>query len=72
MDACYKSVTTKKWERVELSDWRGKTGLSSKVDLIEFDKDHFLINREKMPDGKTKLMLKEKTGGRIIQKEVTE
>jgi predicted dehydrogenase len=72
MDACYKSAKTKKWEQVELIDWRGKEGISSHVDLIEFDEKHFLIKKEKMPDGNTKIMLKEKSTGNIIQKLIQE
>jgi predicted dehydrogenase len=68
MDACYKSAKTKKWEPVELADWRGKENVSANVDLIEFDGLHFLIKKEIMPDGQTKLMLKEKSTGNIIQK----
>jgi predicted dehydrogenase len=68
MDACYKSAKTKRWEPVELTDWRGKEGISANVDLIEFDDLHFLIKREKMPDGSTNLMLKEKVSGIIVQK----
>jgi predicted dehydrogenase len=68
MDACYKSAESKKWEPVELTFWRGKQGLSSNVDLVEFDELHYLIKEEKMPDGSTKIMLKEKTTGNIIQK----
>jgi predicted dehydrogenase len=68
MDACYKSALTKKWEPVELNDWRGKGRTSANVDLIEFDDQHFLIKREKMADGYTRLMLQEKSTGKIIQK----
>ena len=68
IDACYKSAVTKKWEPVQLIGWRGKEGISSQVDLIEFDEHHYLIKKEKMADGKTKLMLKEKITGNIIQK----
>jgi len=68
MDACYKSAGTKRWEPVELTEWRGKEGISANVDLIEFDDRHFLLKREKMPDGSTNLMLKEKSTGNIIQK----
>lgn len=71
MDACYKSVKTKKWEPVELIGWRGKEGISSHVELLEFDEHYFLIKTEKMPDGKTKLMLKEKSTGNIIQKVIS-
>lgn len=72
MDACYKSAASKRWENVELEIWRGKEGIKSGVELIDFDKDHFLIKKEVMPDGKTKLMLKEKASGKIIQKYITE
>ncbi len=68
MDACYKSASTKKWEPVEIADWRGIEGISANVDLIEFDESHLLIKKEKMPDGSTKLMLKNKSTGIIIQK----
>jgi hypothetical protein len=70
MDACYKSVKSKRWENVELDDWRGKEGITSKVELVDFDDNHYLIKKEKMPDGKTKLMLKEKPTGKIIQRYV--
>ncbi len=72
MDACYKSAASKRWENVELEIWRGKEGIKSGVELIDFDKDYFLIKKEVMPDGKTKLMLKEKATGNIIQKYITE
>jgi predicted dehydrogenase len=68
IDACYKSAQSKKWEPVGLKVWRGKEGITSDVELVEFDKEHFLIKKEKMPDGKTKVMLKEKSSGNIIQK----
>jgi hypothetical protein len=38
--------------------------------MTEYDEAHFLIKEEKMPDGKTKLILKEKTTGKIVQKVV--
>lgn len=72
IDACYKSASTKKWEPVELFEWRGKEGLKSGVDQVDFDEKHFLIKKEKMPDGKTKLMLKEKISGKIIQKVISD
>jgi predicted dehydrogenase len=72
IDACYKSAKTKKWEPVDLKVWRGKEGLSSNVVLIDYDADHFLIKKEKMPDGQTKVMLKEKSTGNIIQKVIFE
>ena len=71
MDACYKSAATKKWEPIELIGWRGKEGISSHVELIEFDEHHFLIKKEKMPDGMTRLMLKEKSTGNIVQKVIS-
>ena len=68
MDACYKSAATKKWEPVELDIWRGKEWIRSDQDLTEFDELHLLLKKEKMADGNTRLMLKEKISGNIIQK----
>lgn len=68
MDAAYKSVESKQWEPVIIDDWRGSTEADSGVKMSEYDADHFLIKEEKMPDGRTKLILKQKAGGKIIQK----
>ncbi len=70
MDAAYKSIETKKWEPVELEDWRGSEEADAGVQLKDYDDDHFLVKEEVMPDGTTKLILKEKVGGKIIQKTV--
>lgn len=69
MDACYKSVRSKKWEPVELDIWRGKTEVGQVVSFREYDKDYYLVKEEKLPDGK-KLILKDKKTGKIIQREV--
>jgi hypothetical protein len=71
MDAAYRSVKTKKWEPVLLEDWRGATEAETGVELSEYDADHFLVKEEKMADGSTKLILKEKASGKIVQKVVS-
>ena len=68
MDACYRSAASKRWEPVELEIWRGKEGMTSAMEQTDYDEQHLLIKKEKMPDGTTKLMLKEKSSGNIIQK----
>jgi predicted dehydrogenase len=68
MDAAYRSAASKRWEAVILEDWRGAEEVSAEEALLEYDAQHFLIKREKMPDGRTKLILKEKASGRIVQK----
>src|SRR5262249_39009958 len=68
MDAAYKSAETKKWEPVELADWRGKTESGEKTELTDYDTDHVLIKQEKMPDGRTKVILKDKATGSVSQK----
>jgi hypothetical protein len=71
MDACYKSAKTKKWEPVELEVWRGKEGEDRQDQYKEYDQDHYLIKEELLPDGRKKLILKEKAGGKVVQR-VTE
>ncbi len=68
MDAAYRSADSKKWEPVILEDWRGSDEAEANVKMAEYDDDHFLIKQEKMPDGKTKYILKQKSSGKIVQK----
>jgi predicted dehydrogenase len=68
MDAAYASAKTKRWEPVELADWRGQEEVEAGVIMTDYDADHFLVKEETMPDGSTKLILKEKASGRIVQR----
>jgi predicted dehydrogenase len=68
MDAAFRSVESKQWEPVELEVWRGQEDAERGPLLKDYDEQHFLIKEEKMPDGRTKLILKEKTGGKVVQK----
>ncbi len=68
MDACYLSAETKKWEPVQLDVWRGEEKAADQKRYVDYDDDHYLIKEEKMPDGKTKLILKDKKTGEMIQR----
>ncbi|MGE5250563.1 MAG: Gfo/Idh/MocA family protein [Bacteroidota bacterium] len=68
IDACYRSALSKKWEPVDLQDWRAGAVNLEASRLKEYDGDHFLIKEEKTPDGKTKLILKDKKTGSISQR----
>ena len=70
MDACYKSAKTKKWEPVELKEWRGKTEVEPLSAFVEYGQNHWLVKEELLPDGRKKVILKEKLSGEIIQIEV--
>jgi hypothetical protein len=67
MDAAYRSSESRKWEPVELPDWRGGPVNQENAGLKEYDEAHFLIKEEKMPDGKLKVILKDKQTGKISQ-----
>jgi predicted dehydrogenase len=65
LDACYKSARTKQWEPVQLETWRGATQVEKiKAPAQEFE-GRILIKRERMPDGVTKYILKDKQTGQI-------
>ena len=68
VDACYRSVASKRWEPVELEIWRGEKGSAEKGGFSDYDENHLLIKEEKMPDGRTKVILKEKESGRIVER----
>jgi len=70
IDACYKSAQTKKWEPVELADWRGADDVRSIKGLRAEHDGQEVIKRERMPDGRVKLILKHKETGAITQQYV--
>lgn len=67
MDACYRSVASKKWEPVELDPWRGDEHTTAQTGAADYDEAHVLVKEELLPDGRTKLILKEKSTGRIVE-----
>ena len=65
MDACYRSIESKKWEPIEL-EWR--YGEYKEEELArDYDAEHFLIKTERMPDGRKKVIVKNKKTGKISQ-----
>ncbi len=68
MDACYKSVESKKWEPVDLAVWRGQKGLTKNDHLTEFDADHYLVKEEMTHYGARKLILKNKKTGEFEER----
>jgi predicted dehydrogenase len=70
MDAAYRSAASRRWERVDLPVWRGRVGVQSVSVQRDYDVEHFLIKEEKMPDGTTKLILRHKVSGKIVQRTV--
>jgi predicted dehydrogenase len=68
MDSAYRSMETKRWEPVELEVWRGAEGGEDKAAVEAYDERHDLIKRERMPDGRVKLILKDRSSGEVVQK----
>jgi predicted dehydrogenase len=68
IDASYQAAKSKKWEPIELEIWRGKNYQADEEALKTYDNDYFLVKEEVMPDGRKKLILKDKSSGEIIQK----
>jgi predicted dehydrogenase len=68
MDAAYRSMELKRWEPVVLDVWRGAEGEEKTAALTAYDDRHDLIKRERMPDGRVKLILKDRQSGEVVQK----
>jgi predicted dehydrogenase len=68
MDACYRSAGTKKWEPVLLDVWRGTEEAEQETIQADDDDQYSLIKEERMPDGRTKLILRDKATNKIVQK----
>ena len=68
VDAAYRSVESRKWEAVELPIWRGRNEVQRLGVQRDYDEQHVLIKEEKMPDGSTKVILRDKSTGAISQR----
>jgi predicted dehydrogenase len=58
MDAAYRSMESK----------RGTEGGDEKAGATAYDERHDLIKRERMPDGRVKLILKDRRTGEVVQR----
>jgi hypothetical protein len=76
VDACYRAMKSGRWEPVELEVWRGEEkaeavkagGGQAKARPAEDEVGFVLVKKEKMPDGRTKIILREKATGRIVER----
>jgi hypothetical protein len=68
MDACYRSANSGKWEPVELAIWRGKANIENLQKFINYDDQHYLIKEEKLPDGRDKVIIKNKETGAVSER----
>lgn len=70
LDACYKSAESGKWEPIDLKIWKGQTGLQKISGYQDYDADHYFIKEEVTHDGRHKIILKQKDGGKIIERDL--
>lgn len=68
MDACYRSAESKQWEPVELDIWRGLEDAPGVENFEAYDDQYYLIKEERLPDGRKKIILKEKSTGKIVDR----
>ncbi len=68
IDAAYRSMDSRQWEPVQLDIWRGSNEVEQQAAASNYAAQYLLIKQERMPDGKLKLILKDKQSGEIVQK----
>ena len=67
IDAAYRSIESKKWEPIDLPIWRGLENVEQVSAHREYDEEHYLIKEEQLPDGRRKLILKNKKSGQVSE-----
>jgi predicted dehydrogenase len=65
LDAAYLSAKTKKWEPVQIDDWRGRAEKKEVKQIVSYDENHYLIKEETLPSGEKKFIIKNKKTGSI-------
>lgn len=68
LDAAYRSAKSRLWEPVQLDIWRGRIGVSKDSHLTEYDTENYLVKEEMTHYGAKKVILKNKTTGKISEK----
>jgi predicted dehydrogenase len=68
IDAAYASIRNRSWQPVELPLWRGREGVPAIAVAREYDADHVLLKEERMMDGSTKLILRNKSTGQVVHR----
>ncbi|MFN7470561.1 MAG: Gfo/Idh/MocA family protein [Roseiflexaceae bacterium] len=68
MDAAYASVTSKRWEPVQLQTWRGRIDTPHVSVLRQYDDEHVLIKQERMPDGALHVILRNTESGALVER----
>lgn len=68
IDAAYASRKTRTWSAVDLPIWRGRDGVENLAVLRDFDAEHVLLKEERMHDGSTKLILRNKATGQVVHR----
>ena len=61
MDACYRSAESRRWEPVDL-EWRGGQTDRIRREPATYE-GHIVIKEETLPDGRRKLILKDRDSG---------
>jgi hypothetical protein len=67
VDACYRSAAAKRWEPVVLERWAAEAASAGKSGPAAAG-GPVLLKRERMPDGRTKLIFKDSATGEISQR----
>jgi predicted dehydrogenase len=65
LDAAFVSAKSKKWEPVQIDDWRGVAQGKVQKQMISYDEDYYLIKEEVLPSGEKKYIIKNKKTGSI-------
>ncbi len=68
MDACYRSAKSKRWESIEISDWRGDEVTEECGGAGSGASEEVVIKEERLPDGRLKRILRESSTGRIFER----
>ncbi|HZA85369.1 MAG TPA: Gfo/Idh/MocA family oxidoreductase [Acidimicrobiales bacterium] len=66
MDACYRSARARSWEPVDI-EWRGGTTPRIAREAETYD-GHVVIKSEILPDGRRKMILKDKDSGEFVDR----
>lgn len=68
MDAAYASIQSKRWELIQIDDWRGDAESAKLSESRIYDDQYLLIKQERLPDDRVRVILRDRSSGQIVQR----
>ena len=70
LDAAFRSAETRQWAPVQIEDWRYEEHTTEIENYASYNEEYYLVKEEVLPNGQGRIILKHKTTGKVVQRDL--